>query len=73
MMAEAFLSTTQLAEMLGESRTTAWRVCKDNLGFAMKFGRSYKVPLAHYERVRRGETPAAIAADVKSSHEQQAA
>jgi hypothetical protein len=72
-MAEAFLSTAQLAEMLGESRTTAWRVCKDNLGFSMKFGRSYKVPLSHYERVRRGETPAAIAADIKSSHGQQAA
>ena len=73
MMAEEFLSTKELAERLDESRTTAWRVCKDNLGFAIKFGRSYKVPLAHYERVRRGETPAAIAADVKSRHGSQAA
>jgi len=63
---EKFLSTAQLAELLGVSRCVAWRTCKDNLGFSIKFGRSYKVPFSHYERVRNGERPEDIAAEVRA-------
>jgi hypothetical protein len=66
---EKFLSTKELANLLGEERTVAWRVCRDNLGFSIKFGRSYKVPFSHYERVRNGERPEDIAAEVKAQRE----
>jgi hypothetical protein len=65
-MAHTFLSTTELADKIGGCRTTVWRVCRDNPGFAIRLGRSYKVPSSHLDRVLRGETPAAIAATVAS-------
>ena len=65
-MNEKLLSTTDIAKMLGLSRTSAWRVCEKNLGFSIKFGRGYKVPESHMERVMLGETPEAIADDVRS-------
>ena len=61
-----FLTTEAAASELGTSRVTVWRVCRDNAGFAIRLGGTYRIPAEHVERVRRGETPAAIAAEVRA-------
>ena len=66
------VGTEEVANAIGCSRVTAWRVCRDNIGFAFRFGKAFKVPLEHIERVKRGETPAQIAASYRSN-EQEAA
>jgi hypothetical protein len=71
-MSERYLSTSSLARELDESRTTAWRVCRANPGFAIKFGRGFKVPESHLARVKLGETPEAIAAEVLARREPRA-
>jgi len=65
-MNDTLLSTTDIARMLGISRAQAWRVCAQNPGFSIRFGRSYMVPTSHMDRVMLGETPEAIAVDVRS-------
>lgn len=61
-----FASTTELAEAAGVCRVSAWRACRANPGFALRLGGSYRIPAEHIERVKRGETPAQIAADVRA-------
>jgi len=65
-MSEKFLSTQEIADNLGVSRNTVSKICRDNPGFSIKFGRSYKVPLVNYERLIRGELIEKIAADISS-------
>ncbi len=64
-MSHRFLTTEAAAPELGTSRVTVWRVCRDNPGFAVRLGGTFRIPIEHIERVKRGETPAAIAAQVR--------
>ena len=68
-MSQKYLSTAALADEFEGSRTTAWRLCRAHPGFAIKFGRSFKIPEGHVERLRKGETPEAIAAEVLARRE----
>ena len=61
-----FVSTKALATRTGISRATAWRVCFQNPGFAVREGGTYRIPESHVQRVERGELPAAIAADASA-------
>jgi len=65
-MTEKFFSTKEVAEKIGVSRNTVANICRDNPGFSIRLGRSYKVPLANIERLLRGELIEKIAADVRS-------
>lgn len=65
-MSVTFVSTTDLAKAAGVCRVSAWRACRANPGFALRIGGSYRIPAEHIERVKRGETPAQIAADVRA-------
>lgn len=65
-MSPHFLTTEAAAPELGTSRITVWRVCRDNPGFAVRLGGTYRIPAEHIERVKRGESPAAIAAEVRA-------
>jgi excisionase family DNA binding protein len=58
------VTTAQLAEVMGCSRITAWRVAKQNRGFSVKFGGRYTIPRSNVERVLAGETPEQIAASI---------
>ena len=62
-----FVGTPELAEATGMSRSTAWRACVENPGFAFKLrdGGRFSIPWDHIERVRRGESPAEIAAKAR--------
>ena len=63
-MTETYMTTAEAGRETGHSRTTFWRICRDHPGFAIKLGKTYQVPLSHIQRVKRGDTPAQIAADV---------
>lgn len=65
-MGVRFASTSELAEASGVTRVSAWRACRANPGFALRIGGSYRIPAEHLERVKRGETPAQIAAEVRA-------
>jgi hypothetical protein len=69
---EAPVKTAELAKIFNCSRVTAWRICRDNIGLAWKFADTFVVPQEHIERIKRGETPAQIAASYRL-HEQEAA
>lgn len=62
-----YLTTAALARETGYSRVTAWKACRDNPGFALRLGKTYMIPETHLDRLRRGETPAQIAAAVRSN------
>lgn len=66
-MSEEFLTTTEIAQKLGVHRTTVSIICKNNPGFSIRLGRSYKVPVANFERLLRGELIEKIAADVRTN------
>ena len=66
MESRKFVSTADLAARAGISRVTAWKVCKDNPGFAFRPGAAFRIPVEHIDRIARGETPAAIAAEVRA-------
>jgi hypothetical protein len=61
------LSTDETAAEMDCSRNTVISVCKNNPGFGFRFANAYRIPRQHVERVKRGETPAEIAASVRSS------
>jgi hypothetical protein len=65
-MGHKFASTADLAAGAGISRVSAWRACRDNPGFAVRVGSAYRIPAEHLDRIARGETPAAIAAEVRA-------
>ena len=71
-MAESYLSTTEMSKETGHSRATAWRICRDNPGFGIKLGKTYRVPMSHIERVKRGDSSVQIAAEVISGGRQAA-
>ena len=62
----AFLSTVEFAGRVGISATTAWRTCLRHPGFAIRAGGTYRIPVAHAERVEHGERPEAIAAEARA-------
>lgn len=61
-----YKTTAQLAAELNRSRTTVWRACCQNPGFAIRLGHEFRIPNAHIERLKRGETAAQIAATVRA-------
>lgn len=63
-----WLTTEEVAAETGTSRTSAWRACRDNPGFAVRLGGTYRIPPEHLARVLKGETPAQIAAEVRSGN-----
>ena len=65
-MKRKFASTADLAAGAGVSRVSAWRACRDNPGFAVRIGSAFRIPAEHLDRVARGDTPAAIAAEVRA-------
>lgn len=68
-----FVDTTEGAELTGVCRATMARACRDNPGFAVRLNGAYRIPRQHIERVRRGETPAQIAAAVRAGGDTRAA
>jgi hypothetical protein len=62
-----FIGTAEYAAEFGIGYGSAWRTCKNNPGFAIRPGAEFLIPREHVERVKRGETPAAIAAGVRSN------
>jgi hypothetical protein len=66
MASPRFFTTEAAAPELGTSRVTVWRVCRNNPGFAVKLGGTFRIPAEHIERVKRGESPATIAAEVRA-------
>jgi hypothetical protein len=60
-----YRTTSELAAEIEQSRVTVWRACRDNPGFALRLGKSFRIPQHHVDRLMRGETPAQIAADVR--------
>ena len=62
---EKFLTTRQAAKLTGASSVTWWRACLNNHGFAFRINKKFYIPRDHVERVRLGETPAQIAAEVR--------
>jgi hypothetical protein len=61
-----FLSTEEGAIETGNCRGTLVTACRKNPGFAIRVGHAYKIPREHLERVKAGETPAQIAAEVRA-------
>lgn len=61
-----WFTTEAAAAETGTSRTSVWRACRDNPGFGVRIGGAYRIPPEHLARVKRGETPAQIAAEVRS-------
>jgi len=66
-------TTESAAQEVGTSRLTVWRTCRDNPGFAVRMGGTYKIPPEHIERVKRGERPSDIAAEVRANGPHKAA
>ncbi len=66
-------TTETAAKETGTSRLTVWRACRDNPGFGVRMGGTYKIPPEHVERVKRGESPKDIAAEVRASGPHKAA
>jgi hypothetical protein len=67
-----YLSTTQAAELTGASRTTWWRACLANPGLGVRVQKQFYIPREHVERVKLGDAPAQIAAEVRSRAPQRA-
>jgi hypothetical protein len=67
------LSTDEAAAELGVCRGTVLSVLKNNPGFGFRFANAFRVPRSHIERVKLGERPADIAAQVRSSGAHRAA
>lgn len=72
-LAKQYLSTTQASEKSGPSRTAWWRACVAHPGLGIRLGKQFYIPVEHVERVRRGETPAQIAAEARARAGAQAA
>ena len=61
-----FLSTEQAGFELGFHRNAHARACRENPGFGVRLNGSYRIPRDHIERVKAGDTPAQIAAEVRA-------
>ena len=64
----SFYTTAGAAAEIGFSRSAVWGACRDNPGFAVRLGGSYRIPREHVEAVKRGESVAAIAAAVRAGN-----
>lgn len=60
-----FHSTTAVAYETGVDRVTVYRQCLSHPGFAIRFGKQFKIPDAHLARVRAGERVEDIAAEAR--------
>ena len=65
---KSWLTTEDAAPEVGTSRTTMWRVCRDNPGFGVRAGGSYRIPAEHIARVKAGELPEAIATEARAKY-----
>lgn len=72
-METSFVSTERGAPQLGVSPATLRRICARFPGFAIRVGGQYRIPLQHVLRVRAGESPAAISAEVRANGPSRAA
>ena len=62
-----WFTTETAAAATGLSRTSVWRACRNNPGFAVRLGGTYRIPPQHLERVLKGDTPEQIAAEVRQN------
>ncbi len=67
------LTSDEAAAELGVCKATVLSVLKSNPGLGFRFGNAFRIPRSHVERVKQGESPAAIAAEVRSGGASRAA
>ena len=60
------LTSDETAAELGVCKATVLSVLKNNPGFGFRFANAFRIPRSHVERVKQGENPADIAAQVRA-------
>lgn len=73
MLTPELMTSDEVAAVIGKCRNTVVRVCEQNPGFGFRFGRAWRIPRSHVDRVLRGEMPAQIAAEVRAGGASRAA
>lgn len=59
------LSTAEAGQLVRKSRLAMLDLCKRNAGFGFRIGRTWRIPRMNIERVMRGESVEAVAAEVR--------